>query len=95
MRVTNTTSWILSLAASRSPAVPPGTTATSTSAADSRRIRSCSTSRSPTSRARCPRTSTDLEDLDVRELETFMAGADVWLRDRAAPDVPERNITSA
>ena len=35
----------------------------------------------------------DLDDLDVRELETFEAGADVWLRDRAAPDVPEVNIT--
>ena len=35
----------------------------------------------------------DLDDLDVRELETFEAGADVWLRDRAAPDVPEANIT--
>ena len=29
----------------------------------------------------------------MRELETFEAGADVWLRDRAAPDVPEHNIT--
>ena len=36
---------------------------------------------------------TDLDDIDVRELETFEAGADVWLRDRAAPDVPEHNIT--
>ena len=36
---------------------------------------------------------TDLDDIDVRELETFTAGADVWLRDRAAPDVPEVNIT--
>ena len=32
---------------------------------------------------------------DVRELETFLAGSDLWLRDRAAPDVPERNITFA
>jgi hypothetical protein len=40
-----------------------------------------------------PEDLTDLEDLDVRELETFSAGADVWLRDRAAPDVPETNIT--
>jgi hypothetical protein len=32
---------------------------------------------------------------DVRELETFLEGSDVWLRDRAAPDVPERNITFA
>ncbi len=30
---------------------------------------------------------------DVRENETFLAGTDLWLRDRAAPDVPERNIT--
>ncbi len=30
---------------------------------------------------------------DVRELETFLEGSDVWLRDRAAPSVPERNIT--
>ena len=36
---------------------------------------------------------TELDDIDVRELETFTAGADVWLRDRAAPDVPEINIT--
>jgi len=40
-----------------------------------------------------PEDLTDLEDLDVREFETFSAGADVWLRDRAAPDVPETNIT--
>ncbi|MCC7199700.1 MAG: PD40 domain-containing protein [Gammaproteobacteria bacterium] len=32
---------------------------------------------------------------DARELRTFQAGADVWLRDRAAPDAPERNITLA
>ena len=32
---------------------------------------------------------------EVRELETFLAGSDVWLRDRAAPDSPERNITFA
>jgi len=32
---------------------------------------------------------------DVRENETFLEGSDVWLRDRAAPDVPERNITFA
>jgi hypothetical protein len=30
---------------------------------------------------------------DVRELETFQAGSDLWLRDRAAPDSPERNLT--
>ncbi len=36
---------------------------------------------------------TELDDIDVREIETFTAGADVWLRDRAAPDVPEVNIT--
>jgi hypothetical protein len=35
----------------------------------------------------------ELDDIDVRELRTFSAGADVWLRDRAAPDVPETNIT--
>ncbi|MGH8249334.1 MAG: hypothetical protein ACREVI_01340 [Steroidobacteraceae bacterium] len=36
------------------------------------------------------------DDLDeVRELETFLAGNDLWLRDRAAPDVPERNVTFA
>ncbi|HSC29052.1 MAG TPA: hypothetical protein VLD67_17380, partial [Vicinamibacterales bacterium] len=40
-----------------------------------------------------PEDLTDLDDVDVRELETFEAGADVWLRDRAAPNVPERNIT--
>ena len=40
-----------------------------------------------------PEDLTDLEDLDARELETFVPGADVWLRDRAAPDVPEHNIT--
>ncbi len=32
---------------------------------------------------------------DVRELETFQAGSDIWLRDRAAPDSPERNLTFA
>jgi len=35
------------------------------------------------------------DDDEVRELETFVEGSDLWLRDRAAPDVPERNITSA
>ncbi len=35
----------------------------------------------------------DDDDLEVRELETFVEGTDLWLRDRAAPDVPERNIT--
>lgn len=40
-----------------------------------------------------PEDLADLDDLDVRELETFAAGADVWLRDRAAPSVPEHNIT--
>jgi len=40
-----------------------------------------------------PEDLADLDDIDVRELETFEAGADVWLRDRAAPDVPEVNIT--
>jgi hypothetical protein len=44
-------------------------------------------------RSPLPEDLDDLDDLDVRELETFEAGADVWLRDRAAPDVPERNIT--
>ena len=33
------------------------------------------------------------DDDEVRELETFVEGTDLWLRDRAAPDVPERNIT--
>ncbi len=33
------------------------------------------------------------DDDEVRELETFVEGSDLWLRDRAAPDVPERNIT--
>ena len=32
---------------------------------------------------------------DVRELDTFQAGSDLWLRDRAAPDSPERNLTFA
>jgi len=44
-------------------------------------------------RSALPEDLDDLDDLDVRELETFEAGADVWLRDRAAPDVPEVNIT--
>ena len=44
-------------------------------------------------RSPLPADLTELDDIDVRELETFTAGADVWLRDRAAPDVPERNIT--
>jgi hypothetical protein len=44
-------------------------------------------------RSPLPEELEDLEDIDVRELETFTAGADVWLRDRAAPDVPERNVT--
>ena len=35
----------------------------------------------------------DLDDIDVRELGTVAEGSDLWLRDRAAPDVPERNIT--
>ncbi|MFZ2508517.1 MAG: hypothetical protein WAW79_08620, partial [Steroidobacteraceae bacterium] len=32
---------------------------------------------------------------DLRELETFQAGSDLWMRDRAAPDSPERNLTFA
>ncbi len=32
---------------------------------------------------------------DVRGLETFQAGSDLWLRDRAAPESPERNLTFA
>ena len=44
-------------------------------------------------RSPLPEDLDDLDDIDVRELETFSAGADVWLRDRAAPDVPERNVT--
>jgi hypothetical protein len=32
---------------------------------------------------------------DVRELESFQAGSDLWLRDRAASDSPERNLTFA
>src|SRR5688500_19820044 len=44
-------------------------------------------------RSPLPADLTELDDIDVRELETFSAGADVWLRDRAAPDVPEVNIT--
>jgi hypothetical protein len=32
---------------------------------------------------------------DVRALETFQAGSDLWLRDRAAPDAPEFNITGS
>jgi len=35
----------------------------------------------------------DIDDIDVRELGTVQEGTDLWLRDRAAPDVPERNIT--
>ena len=35
----------------------------------------------------------DLDDIDVRELGTVQEGTDLWLRARAAPDVPERNIT--
>ncbi len=37
----------------------------------------------------------DLDDIDVRELGTVQEGSDLWLRARAAPDVPERNITGA
>jgi len=33
------------------------------------------------------------EDEDVRELRSFEPGADVWLRDRAAPAAAERNLT--
>jgi hypothetical protein len=32
---------------------------------------------------------------DLRELRTFQAGADVWIRDRAAPSATERNLTAA
>jgi hypothetical protein len=34
-------------------------------------------------------------DEDVRELRTFQAGADLWLRERTSPSAPERNITGA
>jgi hypothetical protein len=44
-------------------------------------------------RSPLPADLTELDDIDARELETFNAGADVWLRDRAAPDVPETNVT--
>ncbi len=37
----------------------------------------------------------DLDDIDVRELGTVNEGADLFLRARAAPDVPERNITGS
>src|ERR1700741_4236232 len=35
----------------------------------------------------------ELALLDAGELGTVSEGADLWLRARAAPDVPERNIT--
>src|SRR5512134_3285572 len=35
----------------------------------------------------------DIDDIDVRELGTVSEGSDLWLRARAAPDVPEQNIT--
>ncbi len=58
MPVTNTRSWMsVACGGCCSPAVPPGTTATSISAAASRRIRSRWTSRLPTCAARCPRIS--------------------------------------
>src|SRR5262245_21565942 len=44
-------------------------------------------------RSPLPEDLTELADIDVRENETFSPGADVWLRDRAAPDVPEHNVT--
>jgi Tol biopolymer transport system component len=34
-------------------------------------------------------------DEDVRELRTFQAGADLWLRERASPGAGERNVTGA
>lgn len=34
-------------------------------------------------------------DEDLRELRSFQGGADVWLRDRAAPAAAERNLTGA
>jgi hypothetical protein len=37
----------------------------------------------------------DIDDIDVREQGTVNEGSDLWLRDRAAPDVPERNVTGA
>ncbi len=39
-------------------------------------------------RSPLPADLTELDDIDVREHETFSAGADVWLRDRAAPGRP-------
>jgi len=44
-------------------------------------------------RSPLPEDLTELDEIDVRENETFSPGADVWLRDRAAPDVPEHNVT--
>ena len=38
-------------------------------------------------------TTVELAAIDVRELGTVSEGSDLWLRARAAPDVPERNIT--
>src|SRR5262245_5936836 len=35
----------------------------------------------------------ELGQIDARELGTVSEGSDLWLRARAAPDVPERNIT--
>ncbi|HXV39636.1 MAG TPA: hypothetical protein VD701_01580 [Steroidobacteraceae bacterium] len=35
----------------------------------------------------------DLDDIDVREAGTVNEGSDLWLRARAAPDVPEINVT--
>ncbi len=34
-------------------------------------------------------------DADLRELRTFQAGADLWIRDRASPSATERNVTGA
>ncbi|MEX0734447.1 MAG: hypothetical protein WD944_10650 [Steroidobacteraceae bacterium] len=92
MRVTNPTSWILSLAAAALAGCATGHDGDVN--IGSGQSPDPVTLDIPIAYIKGPVPAPeDLDDADVRELETFEAGSDLWLRDRAAPDVPEVNIT--
>ncbi|MGH8196880.1 MAG: hypothetical protein ACRETI_01795 [Steroidobacteraceae bacterium] len=92
MRVTNPTSWILSLAAAALAGCATGHDGDVN--IGSGQSPDPVTLDIPIAYIKGPvPAAEDLDDADVRELETFEAGSDLWLRDRAAPDVPEVNIT--
>ena len=91
MRVTNLTSWILSLAAVALAGCATGYDGDVN--IGSGQSPDPVTLDIPIAYIKGPLPLPVDDDDEVRELETFVEGSDLWLRDRAAPDVPERNIT--